>query len=127
MQRWVALLIVMIATVACEDYSHDENLAAKHALEFAEVTFVQQNFDKGYLLMGDRARAYVPMDKFKETVLSLHRNGYPTKIEVVGAYPIKGEKVVKVELKGIGNADAGFNYSLTMNGTAQAGYRVATF
>jgi len=128
MQRGFAVLCLLMSLAGCsEKYTHDENSAAMRAVEFAEVAFIQHDFDKGYLLLAGKARAYVPLEKFKETVTFMHPNGYPIKVTAVGAAAIKGEKIVNVALRGAGRGGEQFDYALTLAGTAQAGYRVTTF
>lgn len=128
MQRGFAVLCLLLSLAGCsENYTHDENLAATQAVEFAEVAFVQHDFDRGYLLLADKARAYVPMEKFKEKVTYMHPHGYPIKVSIVSAAPILGEKIVNVRLHGNGRGGEQFDYALTLAGTAQAGYRVTTF
>jgi hypothetical protein len=75
----------------------------------------------------DKARAYVPLDKFKETVTAMHPSGYPIKVTAVGAAAVKGEKVVNVVLRGDGGGGGRFDYTLSLMGTAESGYRVRTF
>jgi hypothetical protein len=128
MQRSFAVLCLLLSVAGCsENYTHDEKLAAEQAVEFAKVAFIQHDFDRSYLLLADKARAYVPLEKFKEKVTYMHPNGYPLKVAVVAAAPIKGEKIVHVALHGDGSGGKQFDYTLTLVGTAQAGYRVTTF
>src|SRR5262249_18589051 len=127
MKRCFAWFCVLVGLAGCSDnYTHDENAATLGAVEFAQVAFVQHDLDKGYLLLADKARAYVPLEKFKETVTSMHPNGYPSRVKAMGAQPVKGEKIVNVALSGDGPGGQ-FNYGLSLAGTAQAGYRVTTF
>ena len=127
MQRGFSILCLLITLTGCaENYTHDANLAARRAVEFAEIAFVKHDPERGYLLLADKARAYVPLEKFKETVAAIHPNGYPTKVMATGAVPIQGEKIVQVTLRGEGGGGQ-FNYALTVVGTAQADYRVTTF
>ena len=128
MRRILATIGLILCSAGCsENYTHDESLAAKAALEFADVAFVQHDVEKSYLLLADKARAYVPLEKYKETVLSMHTNGYPTKVAAQGAGAVKGVKLVNVALRGDGPNGLRFDYSLSLVGTAQSGYRVTTF
>lgn len=127
MQRCLAVLLLVSLVGCSENYTHDEKLAAEQAVEFAQVAFVQHDFDRGYLLLADKSRAYVPLEKFKEKVTYMHPNGYPIKVSIVSAAPILGEKIVNVMLRGSGSGGQQFEYALIMAGTAQAGYRVTTF
>ena len=127
MQRGFSVLCFLITLTGCaEDYTHDANLATRRAVEFAEIAFVKHDPERGYLLLANKARAYVPMEKFKEKVTAIHPNGYPTKVMATGAVPIQGEKIVQVTLRGEGGGRQ-FGYALTVVGTAQADYRVTTF
>ena len=128
MQRDFAALCLLISLVGCsENYTHDENLAAAQAVEFARVAFIQHDFDRGYLLLADKARAYVPLEKFKEKITYMHPNGYPIKVSIAGAAAVTGEKMVAVTLHGNGRGGEQFDYAVTLVGTAQTGYRVTTF
>ena len=71
---WYLLLLALFAPVAncAKSTQHDENLAAKRAIEFAQVTLVDKNFDKGYELLAAGGKRHVSLDKFKETVTRLH-------------------------------------------------------
>ena len=128
MQKLVAVFVLLVNVSGCaENYTHDENSAAKQALQFAEVAFVRHDFQHGWELLADKARAYVPLEKFKETVTGMHPNGYPMRVMVIGTEEIKGEKIVNVLLRGEGKDGSSFNYRFSVAGTAQTGYRVATF
>ena len=128
MQRCLAVFCLLLGLAGCsENYTHDEKLAAEQAVEFAEAAFVQHDFDRSYLLLADKARAYVPLEKFKEKVTYMHPNGYPIKVSIVSASAVFGEKIVNVMLHGSGRHGEQFEYALTMAGTAQTGYRVTTF
>lgn len=120
----MALLAVM--TSCAEQFDHDINLARKGAIEFAEAAFVRRNMDKGYALLADKVRSYVPLDKFTEKVKQMHRSGYPDKITALDAVPVKGEKLVHVRLRGQGSEGA-FEYAVALSGTRDTGYRVTTF
>jgi hypothetical protein len=117
---------MLSAALGCaEKFEHDLELAAKRAQEFADTTFVRRNLERGYELQADKARAYVPLDKFMDKVNLMHRGGYPIRIRTTGAAPVKGEKLVNVSLRGDG--DGQFSYQITLAGTAAADYRVVTF
>lgn len=128
MLKIFAALFILATSFGCaEKIEHDVDLASKRGFEFAETTFVRRNLDKGYALLTDKVRSYVPVDKFKETVSEMHRTGYPTRITVVGAAPaIPGEKIVNVVLRGEDSAKQ-FHYTVTVAGTASTDYHVTTF
>jgi hypothetical protein len=67
MVRITSTLLLLTLLFGCgENIRHDTDLAAKRALESAEMDFVRQNLEKSRLLLADNARSYVPLDKFKE-------------------------------------------------------------
>lgn len=127
MKNIIAGLLLLASFTGCaEKIEHDADLAAKRAVEFAEETFVRRNSDKGYALLADKAKSYVPMDKFTEKVTKMHPSSHPRRISVMGAEPVLGEKIVHVRLRGEG-ADEVFEYGVTVAGTKATDYRVTTF
>ena len=127
MVKMLAVLILLTATFGCaEKFDHDTELAAKRALEFADATFVRRNLDKGYALLADKARSYVPPDIFADKVTKMHPSGYPGKVTGAGAVPVKGEKIVQVRVRGEGNGER-FEYAVSVTGTAATDYRVTLF
>ena len=127
MKNIIAGLILLASFTGCaEKFEHDAELAAKRAVEFAEESFVRRNSDKGYALLADKARSYVPLEKFTEKVTKMHPSSHPRKITVVGAEPVLGEKIVHIRLRGEG-ADGAFEYAVTVAGTKATDYRVTTF
>lgn len=120
------LLLLVIMTAGCgESFEHDTGLATKRAVEFAETAFVRGNIEQGHALLADNARGYVPLDKFAEKVNSMHRSGRPTQVSGVSATPVRGDKLVKVKVRGSGAGP--FDYDITLAGTAASDYRVTIF
>ena len=117
-----ALALTMLAGCT-ESVKHDEVLAAKRALEFGRVVFVEKNLDKGYDLLADSGRRHVPRDKFKQSVAAMQARGYPTKLAATDYEPMAGEKAIYIFIRGQ-NSDEQFIYRLTMEGSAAAEYRV---
>lgn len=112
---------------ACaESFEHDHKLAAKRAEQFAQVVFVGRDLEKGYAMLSDSGRRYVPLEKFKETVVKSHPKYYPTKITATDYEPMSGEKAIYIYLSGE-NAGEQFNYTLTLDGTAATDYKVTRF
>ena len=127
MGKILAVVGLLAAMTGCaEHFDHDLDLARKGAVEFAEATFVHRNIDQGYGLLADKARSYVPLDKFTEKVKLMHRSGYPDSITALDAVPVKGEKLVNVRLRGQGS-EGDFEYAIALAGTAATAYRVTTF
>ena len=119
------LLLLMVLLGCAEKFDHDPDLASRRAVEFAEVAFVQHDFDRSDLLLADKARSYIPLEKYKESILSYHPGGYPAKITVVSAHPVPGEKLISVSLSGEGGGGP-LGYTLRLAGTAATDYRVTS-
>jgi len=117
-------LFALVASCA-ESTQHDENLAAKRAIEFAQVTLVDKNFDKGYELLAAGGKRHVSLDKFKETVTRLHPRGFPAKVTAKEYQPMPGEKALWIYLNGE-NGDEQFHYRLTMEANDNGDYKVLT-
>jgi hypothetical protein len=124
---WYLLILALFALVAscAESTRHDENLAAKRAIEFAQVTLVDKNFDKGYELLAAGGKRHVSLDKFKETVTRLHPRGFPAKVTAKEYQPMPGEKALWIYLTGQ-NAEDQFQYRLIMEATDNGDYKVLT-
>jgi len=118
----LALATIMIAGCA-ESVKHDEVLAAKRALEFGRLAFVEKNLDKGYELLSDGGKRYVPRDKFKQSVAAMHARNFPTKLAAIEYEPMADEKAIYIFIRGQNSEDQ-FNYRLTMEGSATTGYKV---
>jgi hypothetical protein len=118
----LTLAIIIIAGCA-EPVKHDEVLAAKRALEFGRVAFVEKNFDKSYDLLGDGGRRHVPRDKFKQSLTAMHARNFPTKLAAIEYEPMADEKAIYIFIRGQNSEDQ-FNYRLTMEGSAATGYKV---
>jgi hypothetical protein len=115
------------ACYACaHSFEHDHKLAAKRAEEFVQVVFVRQDFEKGYDLLSDSGKRYVPLDKFKETIVKSHPRSYPIKITATDYEPMSGEKAIYIYLTG-DNGGEHFYYTLILDGTAATDYKVTRF
>jgi hypothetical protein len=118
-------LIFVLGFLGCtKPVEHDEALAAKRALEFAEVSFVKHDLEKGYALLSDAARRYVPPEKFKETISRLNPSGQATNVTATEYEPMPGEKAIYIYVK-LKNSDGQVAYTITMEGTAATDYRVS--
>ena len=116
--------ILSLGFIGCSPIKHDEDLAKKRALEFAELVFVRQNIEQGYAQLSDAAKRYVSAEKFRETISRIHSDGYPTRITVTGYKPMLNEKAIYIFLSGE-NSGKQFRYMLTLEGTAASDYRVS--
>jgi hypothetical protein len=120
---WTLCFLIIVLASCAEPVKHDEASAAKHALEFGRVVFLEKNFDRGYGLMADGGKRHVPRDKFKQTVAAMHARNYPTKLAAIEYEPMTDEKAIYIFIRGQ-NAEDTFSYRFTMEGTAATGYKV---
>ncbi len=125
MKRCLIAMMLSLSVIGCwHTVRHDEALAKKRALEFAETALVRHNIERGYAQLSDSAKRYVSVEKFRETLSRLHPNGYPTRVSVTGYKPIFNEKTIYIFLRGDGSGKQ-FHYMLTLEGTAGSDYRVS--
>ena len=123
-QYFLPLMLVVLAFVGCADsVRHDEGLAAKRALEFVRVGFIDKNLDKAYELLSDGGKRHVPLDKFKQSIAAMHARGYPNKVTAIEYEPMAGEKAIYIFMKGQ-NSEEQFGYRITLEGSADTDYRV---
>jgi hypothetical protein len=122
---WVRLFFASALMGCAESFDHDELSAGNRAVEFAQVSFVDQDFNTGYGLLSDAARRYVSREKFIETISRLHPRTRPRTVMALEYEPMAGEKALYVYLIGE-SADERFYYMLTMEGTAASGYKVSS-
>lgn len=118
------LWLLTVSVMSCaESVKHDETLAAKRALEFARIVFIDKNLEKGYELLSDSGKRHIPFDKFKQTIVSMNPRGYPTKVIATEYEPMPGEQAIYIFLRGQ-NGDEQINYRITLEGTAATDYKV---
>jgi hypothetical protein len=112
---------------ACDQpVEHDPKTAGKRAEEFAQVVFVRRDFDRGYAMLSESGKRYVPAEKFKETVIKSHPRNYPARIAATDYEPMAGEKAIYIYISGE-NTGEQFHYTLTLDGAAANDYKVTRF
>lgn len=122
--RYGWLLLLAVWAISCaKPIQHDENIAAKRAVEFARVVLIDKNLERGYELLSDGGKRHVPLDKFKQTILSMNARGYPSRVTATDYEPMPGEQAIYIFLRGQ-NGDEQIHYRITLEGTAATGYRV---
>jgi hypothetical protein len=123
-------LIYSLVTVGflfgcAESTKQDENLAARRAIEFAQVVLINRNFDQGYELLSDGGKRHISLAIFKETMTRLHPRGFPTRVTAKEYQPMPGENALWIYLNGQ-NAEDQFQYRVTMEATATGDFKVLT-
>jgi len=123
----LTIMVALLFLAACsEPITHNEEMAAKRAQEFAEIALVRQDFDRAYAQMSSKARSYLPLENFKDTLSRYHPDGYPKTIKAVGVRPVKDAATIYVMLHGEDGAGKAFEYQVMLNGTEKSGYDVST-
>jgi hypothetical protein len=121
-----ALLGLLALLAGCaETTQHDENLAAKRAIEFAQAALVNKDFERGYELLAPGGKRHISLDKFKETMTRLHPRGFPTRVSAKEYQPMPGENALWVYLTGHNNEDQ-FQYRVTLESIGGGDYKVLT-
>src|SRR5258707_6470261 len=122
--RYSWLLLFMVWAIGCsKPIELDEHLAAKRAVEFARVVLIDKNLERGYELLSDGGKRHVPLDKFKQTIVSMNARGYPSRVTATDYEPMPGEQAIYIFLRGQ-TGDEQFNYRVTLEGTAATDYKV---
>lgn len=121
--HFLPLAFVMGLMGCADSINHDEVLAGRRAVEFAQVAFVKGDIENGYALLSDSGKRYVSFEKFKEVLSRLHPKAFPISVTASEYEPMPGEKAMHIFLTGE-NSGERFYYRLTMEGSAITGYRV---
>jgi hypothetical protein len=125
--RFCVLMVALAALAAscAETIKHDEKLAGKRAIEFAQAVLVNKNFAKGYELLADGGKRHIPAEKFIESMKRLHPRGFPTRVTAKEFQPMPGENAMWIYLVGQNSEDQ-FQYRLIMESTGTGDYKVLT-
>lgn len=127
LRRLSIIGLITLALASCAGtVKHDETLAAKRAIEFAQSVFINKNFAKGHELLSAGGKRHLSLEKLKETATRMHPRSFPTKVTATEFQPMPGEKAIWIFLAGQ-NAEEQFQYRLTMEGTGNGDYKVLTF
>lgn len=106
--------------------SHDENLAAASAAEFAHTAYVERDYERALGLLTDRVRDITSRKQLQDDVESMHSEGFPTRVWIVDFEPMPGRPLMT--LYGEGENDTSHRYySFVVDGTKSRGYTVAGF
>lgn len=124
--RLTALILLLTLTSCARTVKHDEALAAKRAIEFAQVALVNKDLEHGYELLSDSGKRHLSRDKFKETIMRMHPRNFPTKVTAIESQPMPGENAIWIYLTGQ-NSEEQFAYRLTMEATGNGDYKILTF
>ena len=110
---YFALPFAILIAGCAETVKHDENLAGKRAIEFAQAVLIEKNFDKGYELLADGGKRHISREKLQETITRLHPRGFPTRVTAKEYQAMPGENAMWIYLVGQNSEDQ-FQYRVTM-------------
>jgi hypothetical protein len=106
---------------------HNEDLAARKALEFAQDAFIKQDMNAAYAHLTDQTRRYMSAEQMKTMVSGTHPKGYPNEVQAIEYEAIPAEpSTIHIFIVGR-NPTEQFVYSLTMERTAVSDYKVVLF
>jgi hypothetical protein len=125
MRKIISATFALVFLISCTITAiyHDEDMAAKSAIEFAGLAFVKQDIQKSYTLISDNAKTTVSLEKHSQALSKMHPSLHPISLTAEEYEPILGKKGMNVFLYGE-NGSEKFFYRLIMEGTAQTGYKV---
>jgi hypothetical protein len=115
--------LVFLTSCTVTVISHDEDMAAKSAIEYARVALVKQDIQNSYSLISDNAKKTVSFENYSQVLSKIHTSLYPISLTAEEYEPIPGKKGMDIFLYGE-NGSEKFYYRVIMEGTAQAGYKV---
>jgi hypothetical protein len=130
MKKIVIGISAFVCLIACSVtyYHHNEDKAAKSAIEFAQVAFVQHDNQKGYSLLPDFVQKESSLEAYSKFISRMHPSLYPLSLNALEYEPMAGPDIDKVNIFLYGeNGSEKFYYRLLMKGTAEKGYEVWGF
>jgi hypothetical protein len=126
MKKIIVCITVIVFFTNCSGsvIGHDEDMAAKSAIQFAKIAIVQHDIQNGYSLLSENAKKTITLEKYSEVFSQMHPASYPLSLTADEFEPIPGQKGINIFLHGESGAEQ-FYYRLTMEGTAGNGYKVS--
>lgn len=109
-----------------EAIHHDEQKAAKKALEFAKIAFVSQDYTYAYAMTSKHFMDKFSLDNFRQTILEMHKNVFPATVHATDFEPMLGQKSMLIYIVGE-NDNKKLYYKVVLDGTADADYKISGF
>ena|SRR6266568_1582355 len=119
----IFFLFVTMVSCTVTTISHDEELAAAAAVNFAQTAFVRKDFRSAYALLAENMKRNVNFEDFQKITQRMHPMSFPATVRATEFEPMPGQKAMNIFLVGE-NGSEQFYYRLTMEGTTQTNYRV---
>jgi|WetSurMetagenome_2_1015567.scaffolds.fasta_scaffold109630_1 hypothetical protein len=126
MRAIISGIIALMFLISCRVtvISHEEELAAKSAIDFAKVALIRQDIQHSYSLLSDNAKKTTSFENYSQILSKIHLSSYPISLTAEEYEPIPGQEGMNVFLYGE-NGSEKFFYRLIMEGTARKGYKVS--
>jgi hypothetical protein len=118
-----AFALVFLMSCTMTPISHDEEMAAKSAVEFAKVALIEHDSQNGYSLLSESAKKAISFEKYSQALAQVHPSSYPKSLTADEFEPMPGQKSIYIYVHGE-NGSEKFYYRFTMEGTARTGYKV---
>jgi hypothetical protein len=127
MRLGIALVLIFYFAGCAKSVPHDEVLAAKRALEFAEAVFVKRDIEGAYARLSDKTQRYVSIQQIQSMLSLSHLKGYPIKVRATEYEFIPSENNALYIFVVGENSTEQFTYRLMMERTTSSDYRVLQF
>jgi hypothetical protein len=101
-------------------------LGAEQAGKFAQIAFVDKDFDKAYDLLSESGKQFGTVEQFREFMAKKHPAGFPLSVKLTDYEPVSEQKTVVIYAYGE-NGTEKFYYRVIMEPVPETGYRVSGF
>jgi len=92
MRKIVLVTLVLLFLVSCVIViRHDQDMAAKSAIEFAKVALVQHDIQNGYFLLSDNLKKEISLEEYSQVISQMHPSSYPIWLTVKNMNPYQGK------------------------------------
>src|ERR1044072_5851386 len=124
MRLLLAIILLAATTTACffRASSHSSIMAAASAPEFAQVAFVEKNYDKAFSMIHPEVQEYAGKEKFAQGLAAMNTPSSPASIIATEYEPIPGQEGMNIYFKGESDRET-FYYRIAMKGSQQKGYK----
>lgn len=122
----VSFILIFFVGCSVRVINHDEDMAAKSAIEWAKIALIQHDFQKAYSLSSDNLKKIGNFDQFNQVGLKIHPSLFPVSLVAKEYQNIPSKEAMYIYLFGENNGEQ-FYYRILMEGTENTGYKVGGF
>ena len=120
------VLLSLAGCVTVTSFNHSPAMAARQAEKFAQVAFIERDYQKAYEMLSEGGKNYVSFEKFKEGIASMHPALYPSTVKAIEWEEMPGRKAITIYLYGENGAER-FYYKFVMEGVEETDYLTSGF